>query len=350
MTKTVMGEVSILEKVQLGKTGLFVTRTAFGALPIQRADMDTAVRILRRAFEAGINFFDTAIRYTDSEEKLGRALGDVRSEYVLASKTPATTRAGVMEDVHKTLERTRSDYIDLYQHHNPASVDYDDPQGAYAGMLEAKQKGYVRHIGVTSHSPKSAVSFIESGKFATLQFPFNYLSGPVEMDLLSRCEAHGLGFIAMKALSGGMVANVAATFTFIRQHPIVVPIYGIQHEWELEEFIALDKNPPALDEGMQRIIDRDRQELASEFCRACGYCMPCPVGINIPTSARIALLATRSPSARFLTEEFWQQQRLVEDCIECNQCVAQCPYGLDTPAMLKHQHAQFVAWLQEQRA
>jgi predicted aldo/keto reductase-like oxidoreductase len=326
-----------------------VTRTSFGALPIQRADMDTAVKILRKAFEGGINFFDTARRYTDSEEKLGRALGDVRSQYVLASKTPASTRSGVMEDVHKTLEKTRSDYIDLYQIHNPKAVDFDDPEGTYAGLMEAKKKGYVRHVGITSHSPKNAAAWIGSDRFDTLQFPFSYLSGEVEMDLLRRCEASDMGFIAMKALSGGMVANVAATFTFIRGYENVVPIYGIQHEWELDEFLALDRNPPALDDAMRRTIDADRSELSSAFCRACGYCMPCPVGIDIPTSGRIYLLATRSPYQRFLTEDFLARQRRVEDCIHCNQCTAQCPYGLDTPAMLAKQHELFMSWVEERQ-
>ncbi len=337
-----------MEKIRLGKTDLMVTRTSFGALPIQRTDLDTAVGILRKAFDSGINFFDTARRYTDSEEKLGHALGDVRNQYILASKTPATTRAGVMEDVHKTLELTRSDYIDLYQLHNPKEVDYG-PQGAYAGMLEAKQKGYVRHIGVTNHSPKLAIEYIESGKFDTLQFPFSYLSGSVEFDLLSRCKEQDMGFIAMKALCGGMVANVPATFTFIRQYQNIVPIYGIQHEWELDEFLALDKNPPALDDAMQHIVDKDRQDLASEFCRACGYCMPCPVGIEIPTSGRVYLLATRSPYQRFLTDEFLAVQKRVEDCIHCNQCAQKCPYGLDTPTMLAHQHAQFMDWYREHK-
>lgn len=337
-----------MDKVRLGKTELMVTRTSFGALPIQRDDMNTSIKILRKAFDSGINFFDTARLYSDSEQKLGRALGDVRNQYILASKTPATTKAGVMEDVHKTLELTKSDYIDIYQLHNPKDVDYGE-NGAYAGMLEAKQKGYVRHIGITNHSHERAIEYIESGKYDTLQFPFNYLSGPVEFDLLDRCKKYDMGFIAMKALSGGMVANVPATFTYIRQYENVVPIYGIQHEWELDEFLALDENPPALDDAMQKIIDKDREELSREFCRSCGYCMPCPVGIQIPTSARIYLLATRSPYQRFLTDEFLATQELVEDCIHCNQCADKCPYNLDTPAMLAHQHQQFMEWYKEHK-
>ena len=339
-----------MDKVRLGKTGLMVTRTSFGALPIQRADMDTAVRILRKAFESGINFFDSARRYTDSEEKLGRALGDVRKQYVLATKTGSKTRKDVLRDLEMSLEKTRSDYIDVYQLHNPNKIDYDDPEDAYAGLVEAQKKGYVHFIGVTNHSPKMAASAIESGKFDTLQFPFSYLSGPVEMDLLERCEKHDMGFIAMKALSGGMVKSVAATFAFIRQYERVVPIYGIQHEWELDELLALDINPPAMDEAMQALIESERKDLASEFCRACGYCMPCPVGIEIPTSGRVYLLATRSPYKRFLTDEFITQQRRVEGCLHCNQCASKCPYGLDTPAMLAHQHELFMKWYEEHKA
>ena len=268
-----------MDKIRLGKTELMVTRTAMGCLPIQRTDMEMAKRILRKAFDNGINFIDTAIRYTDSEEKLGATLGDVREQYILATKTPAKTKQDALADVHKTLERTRSTYVDLYQIHNYTGdiAAFDDPNSAYAGLLEAKEQGLVRHIGITSHVPAVAKAAILSGKFETLQFPFNYLSGALEDELIALCKEHDMGFIAMKALSGGMVGSVPATFAYIRQYDNVVPIFGIQHEWELDEFLALDKNPPTVDEEMLALFEKDKKELGSEFCRACGYC-------NIPIS------------------------------------------------------------------
>ncbi len=339
-----------MEKMRLGKTELMVTKTSFGALPIQRDDFPTAIRILRKAFDAGINYYDTARFYTDSEEKLGAAFSDVRKEVIISSKSMGKTKQEVIDHCMQGLRNIQSDYFDLYQLHNPSSLDYEDPDGPLAGLLELKKKGYVRHIGITNHSPKMAVEAIESGVFETLQFPFSYLSGEVEDDLLRRCKEKDMGFIAMKALSGGLVGNVPAAFAFIRQYDNVVPIFGIQHEWELDEFIALDTNPPEMDDEMRQAIAKDRKELAGEFCRSCGYCMPCPQGINIPTAGRIHLLATRSPYQQFLTKKYRDEQKLVENCIHCGQCASRCPYHLDTPAMLASQAKKFWAWAEEHRS
>ena len=339
-----------MEKMRLGKTELMVTKTSFGALPIQRDDFPTAIRILRKAFDAGINYYDTARFYTDSEEKLGAAFSDVRKEVIISSKSMGKTKQEVIDHCMQGLRNIQSDYFDLYQLHNPSSLDYEDPDGPLAGLLELKKKGYVRHIGITNHSPKMAVEAIESGVFETLQFPFSYLSGEVEDDLLRRCKEKDMGFIAMKALSGGLVGNVTAAFAFIRQYDNVVPIFGIQHEWELDEFIALDTNPPEMDDEMRQVIAKDRKELAGEFCRSCGYCMPCPQGINIPTAGRIHLLATRSPYQQFLTKKYRDEQKLVENCIHCGQCASRCPYHLDTPDMLASQAKKFWAWAEEHRS
>ena len=260
------------------------------------------------------------------------------------------TKQEVIDHCMQGLRNIKSDYFDLYQLHNPSSLDYEDPDGPLAGLLELKKKGYVRHIGITNHSPKMAVEAIESGVFETLQFPFSYLSGEVEDDLLRRCKEKDMGFIAMKALSGGLVGNVPAAFAFIREYDNVVPIFGIQHEWELDEFIALDANPPKMDAEMRAVIAKDRKELAGEFCRSCGYCMPCPQGINIPTAGRIHLLATRSPYQQFLTKEYRDEQKLVDNCIHCGQCASRCPYHLDTPAMLASQAKKFWAWAEEHRS
>ncbi|MFR5868815.1 MAG: aldo/keto reductase [Acutalibacteraceae bacterium] len=338
-----------MEKLRLGKTELMVTKTSFGALPIQRDDFPTAIRILRKAFDAGINYFDTARYYTDSEEKLGAALSDVRKEVIISSKSMGKTKQEVIDHCMQGLRNIRSDYFDLYQLHNPSSLDYEDPDGPLAGLLELQKKGYVRHIGITNHSPKMAIEAIESGVFETLQFPFCYLSGEVEDDLLRRCKEKDMGFIAMKALSGGLVGNVPAAVAFIRQYDNVVPIFGIQHEWELDEFLALDANPPALNDELWAVIEKDRKELAGEFCRSCGYCMPCPQGINIPTAARIHLLATRAPYQPFLTKKYREEQKLVENCVHCGKCASRCPYHLDTPSMLAAQNKKFWAWAEEHK-
>lgn len=141
----------------------------------------------------------------------------------------------------------------------------------------------------------------------------------------------------MKALSGGLITNAASTFAFLRQFDNVVPIWGIQKEAELDEFITLEKNPPALDEDMWSIINKDRADLAGDFCRGCGYCLPCPAGIEIPTSARMTLLLGRSPYQGFLEDNFKEKMELINNCIECGHCKNHCPYKLDTPNLLRRE-------------
>ena len=325
-----------MEKMRLGRTDLMVTRCGFGALPIQRVGMNTATAILQRAYDAGINFYDTARGYSDSEEKLGKALGHVRKEIIIATKTHARKRETFFKHIESSLKNLKTDYIDILQLHNPPELpDFDDPDGLYAALTEARQKGMIRFIGVSNHRLHVAEAAIASEKFDTLQFPLNSLSSDRDLALVAACKDKDVGFIAMKGLSGGLITNAASTFAFLRQYHNVVPIWGIQHMHELEEFIALEKNPPALDDAMRAVIRKDREELRGGFCRACGYCMPCPAGIQIPLAARICLMMNRSPYQKFITPEFQKQMDLIEECQECGQCSEKCPYELDTPALLK---------------
>ncbi len=193
-----------MEKIRLGRTGLLVTKTAFGALPIQRISKADAVKLVRRACEAGINYFDTANMYTDSEEKLGEALHDVRQNVVISTKSGGGDKKTVQAHIEQSLRSLRTDYIDLFQFHNPAVLpDIHDPDGPFAAALEAKQKGYIRHIGITNHRLKVAHEAIESGNFETLQFPFCYLATEKDLELVELCREHDMGFIAMKGLSRG---------------------------------------------------------------------------------------------------------------------------------------------------
>ena len=323
-------------KIRLGRTELMATRCGFGALPIQRVDMETAKAILLKAYEAGINFYDTARAYTDSEVKLGKALSHVRKDIIIATKTHARDSKTLFENLETSLKNLKTDYIDILQLHNPPKLpDFDDPDSLYGAMVKAQKKGMIRFIGLSNHRLHVAHETIASGKFDTLQFPFNSISSDKDLALIDKCKEKDVGVIAMKAISGGLITNVATSFAFLRQYDNVVPIWGIQRMSELEEFIALEKNPPALDDAMWEIIKKDRKELAGGFCRACGYCMPCPAGIQIPTAARIVLLMNRSPYQKFLTDEFRKQMDLIEECQDCGQCKERCPYELDTPELLR---------------
>ena len=333
-----------MDTITLGSTGIVAQRNGFGALPIQRDDRETAVRLLRKAFENGVNYYDSARIYTDSEEKIGLAFGDmgVRDRIYIATKTHARDVAAFWRDLETSLEMLRTDYIDVYQFHDPKQIFRPgDGTGMYEAMLEAKAKGMIRHIGLTNHSLARAAESIETGLYETLQFPFSYLSGEPEMALVRACREKNMGFIAMKALSGGLITNAAAAYAAIAEAETVLPIWGIQRESELDEFIGFINDPPVMTEEMRAVIERDRKELSGDFCRACGYCMPCTVGIEIPTAARMIQLIRRSPSAPLLSERMQAGMRKIEDCVECGKCVAHCPYGLDTPKLLRKAYEDY---------
>lgn len=330
-----------MEKMRLGRTNITALRTAFGALPIQRINKDSAGLILKKAYDNGINFFDTARAYTDSEEKIGYALSDVRKDIIIATKTMATDKKTLFEQLETSLRLLKTDYIDIYQLHNPASVDYEDPDGAYAGLLEAKKKGLIRFIGITNHRLNVALEAAVSERFDTIQFPLNMLSSDQDLRLIEECRKHDIGLIAMKAMSGGLIRRPAATFAFLRQYSNVLPIWGIQRESELDEFLEYEKNPPVLDNAMLKLIEKEREELSGDFCRGCGYCKPCPAGIPIETAARLTLLMSRSPVEKFLTEEFKEQMDRINNCTGCGHCKKNCPYGLDTPALLRRNLADY---------
>ena len=325
-----------MNTVTLGRTGITVDKNGFGALPIQRVSLEEAKTILRRAFDGGIRFFDTARGYTDSEEKLGAALSDVRDSLYIATKSPAKNAADFNRDLETSLRNLRTDHVDIIQFHNPSFCPLPGGEdGLYDAALAAQKAGKVRFIGISNHRLAVAQQAIDSGLYDTLQFPFSYLSSEKELALSQAAEKAGMGFIAMKALSGGLINNSAAAYAWMAQHPNVLPIWGIQRMSELEEFLSYIDNPPALTEELQAVIARDRAELAGDFCRGCGYCLPCPQEIDIPTCARMKLLLGRSPVAGNITPKAQAEMAKIDSCLHCNQCASRCPYGLDTPKLLE---------------
>lgn len=334
-----------METVRLGKTGLIVSKNGFGALPVQRVSMEEAVKILRKAYDNGINYFDTAHVYSDSEEKLGQALHDVRQNIVISTKAMTTTVEGFWEQLNESLRRLQTDYIDIYQFHNPSFCPKPgDGSGLYEAMLEAKEKGMIRHIGITNHRLSVAEEAIESGLYETLQFPFSYLASEKEEALVHKCAEHDMGFICMKALAGGLITHSDVAYAYLAQFP-VAPIWGIQRERELDEFLSYNDNPPALTEERLAYIAKEREELKGDFCRGCGYCMPCPAGIEINTCARMSLLLRRSPTAAQLTEKAQAMMKKIEGCLNCGKCKSKCPYGLDTPNLLKKNYEDYKTFL-----
>lgn len=329
--------------VTLGKTNITVNKNGFGALPIQRISKQDASKLLRKAYDNGIDFFDTARFYTDSEEKIGYALSDIRDKIYIATKTAAQNYEMFWKDIKKSLSLLKTDYIDIYQFHNPSFCPKpNDGTGLYEAMLEAKKQGKIRFIGITNHRLSVAKEAIGGGLYDTLQFPFSYLASKKDIEIVEECKNRNMGFIAMKALSGGLITNSAAAYAYLDMFDNVLPIWGVQRESELDEFLSYIKNPPKMTDEIKALIEKDRKTLSGNFCRGCGYCMPCPVGIEINNCARMSLLIRRSPSELQLTDEVQAKMKKIEDCLHCNQCSKKCPYGLDTPKLLMDNYKDYM--------
>ena len=331
-----------MRNITLGKTGITVPQNAFGCLPIQRVSTEAAVKLLRRAYDGGMRFFDTARAYTDSEVKVGEAFDGMRDKVFIASKTAATTPEGFWKDLETTLKNLRTDHLDLYQFHCVEQCYRPgDGTGMYEAMLEAKRSGKVRHIGITAHKIGIAEEIVESGLYETLQFPFSYLSGEREIKLVNACKEADMGFICMKAISGGLITNAKAAAAFILQYDNALPIWGIQKEEELDQWLSLFDETPEMDEEIRAVIAKDREELAGEFCRGCGYCKPCTVDIEINTCARMSLMVRRAPSDEWLNEANQAKMKKIEDCVDCGICMTRCPYELPIPELLRKNYEDY---------
>ena len=255
-----------MRTVTLGKTGITVNKNGFGALPIQRVSHEEAALLLRKAYDNGIRYFDTARGYTDSEEKIGEALSDVRQNLFLATKTPSHTVEGFWNDLETSLRLLRTDYIDVYQFHNPPFCPKPgDGTGLYEAMEEAKRQGKIRFIAITNHRLPLAREAVESGLYDVLQFPFSYLASEKDQELVHLCAEKNVGFVAMKALSGGLITNSAAAYAALAEYENVLPIWGVQRERELDEFLSYQENEPQLTGELRDVIEKDRRELAGEL-------------------------------------------------------------------------------------
>jgi len=335
-----------MKMIRLGSTGIVTPQNAFGALPIQRADYDEAKRILRRAYEGGMTFFDTARAYSNSEEKIGLAFGEIwpemREKVYIASKTMAKTPEEFKKQLETSLSLLKTGYIDIYQFHCVGQCYRPgDGTGMYECMLEAKASGKIRHIGVTAHKYGIATECIESGLYETIQYPFSYLADEKEIALVKLAKEHDMGFIAMKGLAGGLINNSKAAMAYMTTYDNVLPIWGIQRMSELEEWLSYFDTTPVMDDAMQDYIAKERKELMGEFCRGCGYCMPCPAGIMINNCARMSLMLRRAPSAAWLGENMQAEMKKIEGCLNCGACKKKCPYELDTPALLRKNYEDY---------
>ncbi len=328
-----------MKNITLGRTGITVPQNGFGALPIQRITTEEAVKILRKAYSGGMRFFDTARAYSDSEEKIGAAFGDGyidRKSIIIATKTPAKTPEDFWKDLETSLTKLKTDHIDIYQFHMMGECwKPGDANGMYECMIKAREQGKIRFIGGTAHKLGVAKEIAECGFYDTLQYPISYLADEKEIELIKICNKNDVGVIGMKGLAGGLINNSKAAMAYASQFEGFIPIWGIQKESELDEWLSFMDETPDMSGEILEFIRKEQDELKGEFCRGCGYCMPCTMGIQINQCNRMSLMLRRAPSKTWLSEYWQAEMDKINTCIECGACLPKCPYGLEIPSLLR---------------
>jgi len=320
-----------VEKLRLGRTGLMVTRVGFGAIPIQRLPESDALAVVRQCLDMGVNFIDTANAYTNSEERIGKAIaGRNRKDLILATKSLDRTAAGVEKHLHLSLKRLGTGYIDLYQFHNVSDASAMKaifaPEGPLAVVEKAKQTGLVRHIGVSSHAIDIAKKLVKSDRFETMMFPFNFITREPGEELLPLARAHDVGFIVMKPLAGGVLENVILAFKYLFQFPDIVPIPGIEKVPEMAQILGILKG-----------------ELGTRFCRRCDYCQPCTEGIQISLIMQMPNLLKRLPPETLFRGRMTEELEKAASCSHCGECEERCPFHLPIPDMVAEYNILFRA-------
>ena len=322
----------------LGKTGLKISRMGFGGIPIQRIDAEGTKKLMHRLLEAGVNFIDTARGYTVSEEYLGYALEGIRDKFVIATKSMAQTREAMAADIETSLKNLRTDYIDLYQIHNPSVAAYETitaPGGALEALLEAKAAGKIGHIGLTTHSAALMEKVLEEDWVETLMFPYNIVETQAQ-ELIARCGEKNIGFIDMKPLAGGAIEDATLALRFIAANPnVTVIIPGMAEPKELEQNLAAMEDASPLTDLEWSKITAIRQDLGTHFCRRCNYCAPCTAGIPISAVFLMEGYFSRYGLADWARGRYEALAGHASDCIDCGVCETRCPYELPIRQMLK---------------
>jgi hypothetical protein len=328
-----------MEYRELGSTGYKVSLVGFGGIPIQRIDGAEAKKVVGRALELGINFFDTARGYTDSEEKLGVALKEHRDKVIIATKSMARDREGMAADIEKSLQALGVDCIDLYQMHNIKDEETLEkvlkPDGALAALKEARDQGKIKHIGVTGHIKELLIKVVKTGEVETVQFPFNAVETNGVRELLDLATETGVGAIVMKPLAGGALSNANFALRYLLEYPVSTVIPGMDSVRQVEENAAVGSNPLPLSAAEREELQREVASLGMQFCRRCEYCLPCQQEIDIPSVFLFEGYYTRYGLKEWAVDRYRALKAKPEDCLECGECEERCPYNLPIRRMLK---------------
>ncbi len=334
-----------MEKVRLGRTGLWVSRVGIGGIAIQRPPLEEAVRVVRHALNLGVNFVDTALGYGDSEERMGKALAGRRDGVILATKGGWRDKETAAQHIRWSLQRLGTEHINLWQFHNISSLDglgqVLAPGGALEAAQEALEAGKIRHIGFSSHNLKVALKAVSSGCFETVQFPLNLVAREAAEELVPLARAHDVGFIAMKPFAGGNVRDANLAIKYLLQFDGVVPDPGVQTADEIAEIVRIVDGSREITAQEWQQMDAIRDELGTRFCRQCMYCMPCPEGVEIWLLTYMRNLHRLWPLERFL--EGWMADAAASGakCVQCGACEEKCPYQLPIREMIVENVAFF---------
>ncbi len=322
----------------LGKTGLKVSRVGFGGIPIQRVQPEDVSRLMHRLAEAGVNYIDTARGYTVSEEYLGQALEGLRQQFILATKSMARDKAGMAQDIDASLRNLRTDYIDLYQLHNPSMSQLETviaPGGGLEAMTEAKAAGKIGHIGLTAHSLEVFQFALTLPWVETIMFPYNIVERQGE-DCIRQCQEKNIGFIAMKPLAGGAIEDGTLALRYIcTNEDVTLAIPGMASEAEILENVAASANPAPLSQEELGKIQAVRSQLGESFCRRCNYCQPCTAGIGISSVFLFEGYLSRYGLADWARSRYATLPVKASACLDCGVCESRCPYHLPIRQMLK---------------
>lgn len=324
---------------RLGRTNIMCFPIAFGGIPIQRINEEEAVKLVRRAIDLGINLIDTARGYTDSEIKIGKALKGVSKKVYISSKSQNRTKDGIYEDVKISLKNLGVDKIDIYHIHGVNDWNtfnkIFEPDGAYPGLLKAKDEGLIDFIAVSSHNNEIMEELIKTDKFDVIQISYNFIETMAEEKIFPLALERDIGIIAMKPMAGGVLPNPKLSLKFALQKEFLVPDPGIENERELEEDIEVVLNLTPLTEEEWREIEKTKEEMGSTFCRKCDYCQPCPQGIPISIVIRADSFLKRLPDSSIRSGWFYDAYLKAQNCIECGTCMTRCPYKLPIIDLIK---------------
>ncbi len=341
-------------KIIFGKTGLKVSRIAFGGIPIMRLSVPQAVKVVKESLDLGVNFIDTAAGYADSEEKIGLAVKNFpRRELVIATKSPAGDKKTLLEHVDNSLKRLRTDYIDIYQLHGVSTEEkFNDvmaEDGAYEGLMLAIKQGKVRFAGFSSHTMSIAKKLLLTDKFYSIQIPYNFIDRQAEDEVIPLAKKKNLGIIAMKPLGGGLLNNANLCFKYLLQFEGIVPDPGIEKLGEMKEIAGIADKMVPLSKSEIMEIERIRSEVGSIWCHRCDYCQPCPEDIKISTVLSVKSFIKRMPLERAFSMVN-NQVLQVDKCTECRKCVSKCPYNMDIPVLLKQNQIFWNEYVEKNRA